>query len=375
MKRLLVTGGAGFIGANFCRYWAKVHPAETLVVLDALTYAGTVANIEDLVAEDRIRFVQGDIGDRDLIDALLTQERIDTVVNFAAETHVDRSIENPSLFLRSNVLGLQVLLEAARQVWGPRATERGCRFHHVSTDEVFGSLAPGEPAFTEHAPYAPNSPYAASKAAGDHIVRAYSRTYGLPTSISHCSNNYGPYQFPEKLIPLCIINILEGRNLPVYGDGLQVRDWLHVHEHCRAIDLILKASRPDSTWNVGGDCQQSNVALVQLLCDLVDSAVRGDGQLAAAFPDSPASRRESSRALITHVADRPGHDRRYAIDGTKIRRLGFSCDTELSRGLAQTVAWYLEHDAWRTTVTGSAYREWMTRQYRRSAPSASTTPT
>jgi dTDP-glucose 4,6-dehydratase len=284
MKRLLVTGGAGFIGANFCRYWAEAHSADRLVALDALTYAGTLANIEDLIAQDRVRFVQGDIGNRDLLDTLLTEERIDTVVNFAAETHVDRSIENPGVFLRSNVLGLQVLLEAARQAWGPHATERGCRFHHISTDEVFGSLAPEDPAFTERAPYAPNSPYAASKAAGDHIVRAYSRTYGLPTTISHCSNNYGPYQFPEKLIPLCIINILEGRNLPIYGDGLQVRDWLHVREHCSAIDLILNASWPNSTWNVGGDCQRSNLALVQLLCDLVDSAVSQQERLAAVFP-------------------------------------------------------------------------------------------
>jgi len=248
----MVTGGAGFIGANFCHYWSATYPGDRLVVLDALTYAGNLASIEPLIQSQRVRFVHGDICDRDRVAALLREERIDTIVNFAAESHVDRSIKDPQSFLRTNVMGTHALLEAARSTWPDPATG-SYRFHHVSTDEVYGSLGPADPAFTESTPYAPNSPYSASKAAADHVVRAYVHTFATPCTISNCSNNYGPYQFPEKLLPLCIVNILEGRPLPIYGDGLQIRDWLHVEDHCRAIDHILRVSDLGETWNVGGE--------------------------------------------------------------------------------------------------------------------------
>lgn len=364
MKRLLVTGGAGFIGANFCHYWSAAHPADHVVVLDALTYAGNLASLSSLIDAGRIRFVRGDIGDAARIGALFAAERPDTVVNFAAESHVDRSIEDPAAFLRTNVLGAQVLLEAARRAWGPEAAQRGCRFHHVSTDEVYGSLTAQAAGFTESTPYAPNSPYAASKAAADHLVRAYAHTYRLPCTISNCSNNYGPYQFPEKLLPLCILNILEGRPLPIYGDGLQIRDWLHVSDHCRAIELILRDSAPGETWNVGGDTQDPNIAVVGMVCDLVDAAFTRDPGLAARFPGSAAAGGRPSRSLMQHVRDRPGHDRRYAVDSGKIRqRLKFTAVTDLTQGLAQTVRWYLENESWWRDVASGEYRQWYARQY------------
>ncbi|MGH8134626.1 MAG: dTDP-glucose 4,6-dehydratase, partial [Steroidobacteraceae bacterium] len=298
MKRLLVTGGAGFIGANFCHYWSGAHPGDRLVVLDALTYAGNLVSICPLIDQGKLRFVHGDIGERERVAALMAEERIETIVNFAAESHVDRSIEDPARFLRTNVLGTQALLEAARRAWGADAAQRGCRFHHVSTDEVYGSLGPGEAAFTESTPYAPNSPYAASKAAADHLVRAYSRTWNLPCTISNCSNNYGPYQFPEKLLPLCILNILEGRPLPIYGDGLQIRDWLQVSDHCRAIGVILQESPPGETWNVGGTTQDPNIAVVGELCDLVDAQFAAQPALAARFPRSPGAQGQRARSLM-----------------------------------------------------------------------------
>jgi dTDP-glucose 4,6-dehydratase len=364
MKRLLVTGGAGFIGANFCHYWSAAHPADHVVVLDALTYAGNLASLSSLIDAGRIRFVRGDIGDAARIGALFAAERPDTVVNFAAESHVDRSIEDPAAFLRTNVLGAQVLLEAARRAWGPEAAQRGCRFHHVSTDEVYGSLTAQAAGFTESTPYAPNSPYAASKAAADHLVRAYAHTYRLPCTISNCSNNYGPYQFPEKLLPLCILNILEGRPLPIYGDGLQIRDWLHVSDHCRAIDLILDKSPPGETWNVGGGTQEPNIAVVGRLCDLIDAAFAADAALTRRFPRSPAAQGNAARGLMQHVRDRPGHDRRYAVDSGKIRaRLAFSAATELTAGLEATVHWYLAHEPWWQAVASGEYRKWYARQY------------
>jgi dTDP-glucose 4,6-dehydratase len=364
MRRLLVTGGAGFIGANFCHYWALKHPSDRLLVLDALTYAGNLASIALLEKRGALRFVRGDIGDGALLGTLLREERIDTIVNFAAESHVDRSIEDPASFLKTNVLGTQVLLEAARLAWNTAAVLASCRFHHVSTDEVYGSLEHNAAGFTESTPYAPNSPYAASKAAAEHLVRAYHRTYGLPGTISNCSNNYGPYQFPEKLLPLCILNMLEGRALPIYGDGLQIRDWLHVNDHCRAIELILEDSPVGETWNVGGSTQDPNIAVVGMLCDLVDAAFAANPRLATRFPHSAAAAGKPSRSLMQHVRDRPGHDRRYAVDSGKIRRrLKFSAATDLAAGLADTVRWYLDNESWWRSVASGEYRQWYARQY------------
>jgi len=362
MKRLLVTGGAGFIGANFCHYWSAAHADDRIVVLDALTYAGNVTSIAQLIESGRVRFVRGDIGERDRVAALLREEHIDTIVNFAAESHVDRSIEDPQCFLRTNVMGTHALLEAARTTW-TQPVAASSRFHHVSTDEVYGSLLPTDPAFTENTPYSPNSPYAASKAAADHIVRAYVHTYGLPCTISNCSNNYGPYQFPEKLLPLCIVNILEGRPLPIYGDGLQVRDWLHVSDHCRAIDRILSASPVGETWNIGGGSSEPNLMVVESVCRLVDEAFAGRRELAARFPRSAPALGKPSRSLICHVRDRPGHDRRYAINDGKIARLGFVTQTTLDAGLAATVRWYLDNEAWWRAVSSGEYQAWYARQY------------
>jgi dTDP-glucose 4,6-dehydratase len=361
VKRLLITGGAGFIGVNFCHYWSATYPADRLVVLDVLTYAGNLASIEQLIHSQRVRFVHGDICDRDRVAALLGEERIDTIVNFAAESHVDRSIEDPQSFLRTNVMGTHALLDAARSAWAH--SQGGYRFHHVSTDEVYGSLGPVDPAFTETTPYAPNSPYSASKAAADHIVRAYAHTYGTPCTISNCSNNYGAFQFPEKLLPLCIVNILEGRPVPIYGDGLQIRDWLHVHDHCRAIDLILRTSPAGETWNVGGGSTEPNIRIVESVCELVDEEFRQRPELKARYPRSAPAQDRSSRSLLQHVRDRPGHDRRYAVDGRKIARLGFATQTPLAAGLAATVRWYLENEHWWRAIVSGEYRGWYARQY------------
>ena len=364
MRRLLVTGGAGFIGANFCHYWCATHPGDRVVALDALTYAGNLASIAGLIDAGKIRFVRGDIGERERVAALLAEESLGTIVNFAAESHVDRSLEDPAQFLRTNVLGTQALLEAARAAWGPEAALRGCRFHHVSTDEVYGSLTAAGAAFTESTPYSPNSPYAASKAAADHLVRAYAHSFGLPCTISNCSNNYGPFQFPEKLLPLCILNILEGRRLPIYGDGQQIRDWLHVSDHCRALELILAESAAGETWNIGGSTQQPNLVVVGTVCDLVDQAFAAEPALAARFPRSPPAQRQRARTLIEHVRDRPGHDRRYAVDSRKIGgRLGFRAATPLAAGLEATVRWYLDNEPWWRGVVSGEYRQWYARQY------------
>ena len=333
MRRLLITGAAGFIGANFVHYWLANHTDDFIVGLDALTYAANRDSLAAAMPDPRFRFVHGDIRDRLLVISLLKEERLDTIVHFAAESHVDRSISNPGVFLDTNVIGTHQLLEAARQVWLEKpAVEH--RFHHVSTDEVYGSLGVNDPPFTENSRYDPQSPYAASKAASDHLVRAYGNTYGLKYTISNCSNNYGPYQFPEKLIPLCILNLLKGLPLPLYGDGQYIRDWLHVEDHCLGIDLILHHERDGETYNIGGNCEYTNLDLIHRLCEIMDTCK----PKAVSLPHS---------RLITFVTDRPGHDRRYAIDASKItRELGFSPRYPVESRLDETVRWYIRNESW-----------------------------
>jgi dTDP-glucose 4,6-dehydratase len=374
VRALLVSGGAGFIGANFVTYWLDAHPGDRVLVLDALTYAGNRASLREADGRAGFEFVQGDICDADLVATLLRDRAITTIVHFAAESHVDRSIAAPEEFLRTNVIGTQKLLQAARAVWMPEGRLRdGVRFHHISTDEVYGSLGAGEPAFTEATSYAPNSPYAASKAASDHLVRAYHHTYGLPVTTSNCSNNYGPYQFPEKLIPLMIVNALQGKPLPVYGDGGHVRDWLYVADHCRAIERVLLDGRVGESYNVGGRNQWRNLDVVRLLCEILDQELAADRGLAARFPQSPAVRGGRSAELLTFVRDRPGHDRRYAVDCTKVEReLGFRPGESFETGLRKTVAWYLEHEEWWRGVMDGSYRAWMRHQY--GEPQAGTGP-
>ncbi len=331
---ILVTGGAGFIGANHVR-WLLANSDDRVVNLDALTYAGNLENLAGCEENPRYRFVRGDVRDADLVRRLLAEEKIEAVVHFAAESHVDRSIEGPRVFLETNVLGTQVLLDAAREAGV-------ARFVQVSTDEVYGSLGPGDPPFTEEHPLRPNSPYSASKAAADLLCRAYHRTYGLPVCITRCSNNYGPYQFPEKLIPLMIANALEGKPLPVYGDGRNVRDWLFVEDHCRAVDLVMRRGRPGAVYNIGGGNEMENIAIVRLLLELL----------------------ERDEALITFVTDRPGHDRRYAIDATRLREeLGWEPRHDFASGIRATVRWYLEHRDWWERVRSGAYREYYDRMY------------
>jgi dTDP-glucose 4,6-dehydratase len=355
VSAVLVTGGAGFIGANFVAHWLDAHPGDRVVVLDALTYAGNRASLRAVEDRPGFEFVHGDICDGELARSLLRDRGVTTVVHFAAESHVDRSIVGPEEFLRTNVLGTQTLLHAARAVWmadGDAAPE-GVRFHHISTDEVYGSLGPDEPAFTETTGYAPNSPYAASKAASDHLVRAYHHTYGLPVTTSNCSNNYGPFQFPEKLIPLMLVHALEGKPLPVYGDGGNVRDWLYVTDHCRAIEQVLRRGRVGETYNVGGKSERRNLDVVRLLCDLLDQAFAADPTLAARFPASPAAQGRPISSLLTFVKDRPGHDRRYAVDPAKLEReLGVVPSETFESGMRKTVAWYLEHEEWWRGVMG-----------------------
>lgn len=327
-KNLLVTGGAGFIGTNFVHYWCEKYQDNKVVVLDALTYAGRKENLDPLQSHENFEFVEGDILDQDLVEQLLKQYDIDTIVHFAAESHVDRSIYGPDAFLKTNIEGTHSLLKAAKKVWLDEQQREHHRFHHVSTDEVYGTLELDDPAFSETTPYAPNSPYAASKAASDHIVRAYQHTYGLNTTTSNCSNNYGPYQFPEKLIPLAISRLLSGENVPIYGDGQQIRDWLYVEDHNRGIELIIKQGRLGETYNIGGNNEQTNLNLIHVLCDLLDQR----------FPESP---NVPHKQLITYVTDRPGHDRRYAIDNTKIcNELGYNPVETFETGLNKTLDWY-----------------------------------
>ena len=353
---ILVTGGAGFTGANFVLDWLSAGD-EPVITLDKLTYAGNLESLAAVADDHRFRFVQGDICDAALVATLLAEQRPRAIVHFAAESHVDRSIRGPGEFMRSNVDGTFTLLEGARAYWHGLVGDdkSGFRFLHVSTDEVYGSLEPGDASFAESHPYRPNSPYAASKAASDHLARAWHHTYGLPVVTTNCSNNYGPFQFPEKLIPLVIVNALAGESLPVYGDGRQVRDWLFVGDHCAAIRTVLAAGRCGETYNVGGRNEIANIDIVQTVCRLLDEL--------RPSADGPYER------LIRFVADRPGHDRRYAIDASKIEReLGWRPAETFDSGIHRTVRWYLDHGDWIAHVKSGAYREWMSRHYRQAGP-------
>ena len=350
-SHLLITGGAGFIGSNFVHHWCHQYPQHRVIVLDALTYAGNRQTLADLEGKDNFRFVQGDICDRALIDSLLREEQIGMVAHFAAESHVDRSILGPGAFVQTNVVGTFTLLESFRQYWNEKGQPQSDRFLHVSTDEVYGSLEPDDPAFTEKTPYSPNSPYSASKAGSDHLARAYFHTYGMPTIITNCSNNYGPYHFPEKLIPLMCINILLGKPLPVYGDGQNVRDWLYVGNHCQALETVLQKGKAGETYNIGGNNEVKNLDLVTLLCQLMD-------ELAPDLPIKPASQ------LITFVKDRAGHDRRYAIDATKIRtELGWTPQETVEQGLRKTIQWYLANPDWWQPLLSEDYKNYYQKVY------------
>ncbi|HEV3511749.1 MAG TPA: dTDP-glucose 4,6-dehydratase [Candidatus Sulfotelmatobacter sp.] len=349
--RILITGGAGFIGSNFVLQQMQ-DPSLSIINLDKLTYAGNLRNLEGIAADDRYEFVQGDIADRELVRRILRKSRPRAIVHFAAESHVDRSIRGPGEFIQTNINGTFALLEEARAHWAELIGDERhqFRFLHVSTDEVYGSLGPEDPPFSETTPYAPNSPYAASKAASDHLVRAYHHTYGLPTLTTNCSNNYGRFQFPEKLIPLMILNAREGKALPVYGDGRNVRDWLYVEDHCQAIAIVLRRGKPGETYNIGGWNEKPNLEIVQSICDVLDEM----------SPRAGSSRRE----LITFVKDRPGHDRRYAMDASKIEReLGWKPKETFATGLRKTVRWYVENEAWVRDVTSGAYRQWIATHY------------
>lgn len=365
MNKLLVTGGAGFIGSNFVNYWLENYPDYDIVVLDALTYAGNPANLSGVIDNKHYHFVHGNICDQTLVEKILRGHELDTIVNFAAESHVDRSIHAPDMFVETNIVGTHSLLKAARNVWlddssGPKEH----RFHHVSTDEIYGSLKSDDLPFTEKNPYAPNSPYSASKASADHLVRAYHHTYGLQVSTSSCSNNYGPYQFPEKLIPLIIINILHGKPLPIYGDGLYVRDWLYVGDHCRGIDLIIRKGQVGEMYNIGGNNEWTNVDIVNLVCETVDKIILDDHSLQKIFPETPIVHRRESKSLINFVRDRPGHDRRYAIDATKSQtELGYIPQESFETGIKKTIRWYLENQIWWNAVVDGSYQDWIGENY------------
>ena len=349
---ILVTGGAGFIGSNFILQWIAEEPARVLN-LDKLTYAGNLGNLRPVESNCRYQFQQGDIVERDLLRTMLEKERPRAIVHFAAESHVDRSIHGPDDFIRTNVNGTFSLLEEVRAYWAALSEpDRGLfRFLHVSTDEVYGSLGPNDPAFRETTPYAPNSPYSASKAASDHLVRAYHHTYGLPALTTNCSNNYGPYQFPEKLIPLMILNACQGKPLPVYGDGQNVRDWLYVEDHCRAIRAVLARGRVGETYNIGGGSEKKNMEIIEVVCRLLDELRPGD-------PAVPHGR------LVSFVKDRPGHDRRYAMNTQKIEReLQWRPKETFESGIGKTIRWYLEHEDWVRDVTSGSYRQWIAKHY------------
>ena len=337
MRNILVTGGAGFIGTNFVYYWLNKYTDDHIVVLDALTYAGSIQNLAAAEKNRKFEFVHGNILDCKLVATLLVQHDINTIVHFAAESHVDRSITGPDEFINTNITGTHCLLKTAKEVWIDRQSIEH-RFHHVSTDEVYGTLMAKDSPFTETSPYAPNSPYAASKAASDHLVRAYYKTYGLNVTISNCSNNYGPYQFAEKLIPLVINNILRGIPLPVYGDGCQIRDWLHVDDHNQGIELILNSDKSGETYNIGGDNEKRNIDVISMICELIDKKFINNSKLCSQFPDIPCAKGEKSKSLITFVKDRKGHDRRYAIDAGKITsQLGYSPKKHFQTGLGTTI--------------------------------------
>jgi dTDP-glucose 4,6-dehydratase len=352
MKKIFVTGGAGFIGSNFVLDWRSATN-QAVVNVDALTYAGNLQNLKSLEGDAHHIFGKADIADSDSIQALLKEHQPSAVVHFAAESHVDRSIHGPEAFIQTNIVGTFRLLEAVRSYWGGLAAEpkAAFRFLHVSTDEVYGSLAPTAAAFTETHTYEPNSPYSASKAASDHLVRAYHHTYGLPTLTTNCSNNYGPFHFPEKLIPLMIVNALAGKNLPVYGDGMQIRDWLYVKDHCSAIRRVLEAGKPGETYNIGGWNEKPNIEIVKTICALLDEL--------RPRPDS-----KSYSQQITYVQDRPGHDRRYAIDASKIHsELGWKPAETFDSGIRKTVQWYLDNADWVANVQNGSYKDWLRKQY------------
>ncbi|OUR61401.1 dTDP-glucose 4,6-dehydratase [Colwellia sp. 39_35_sub15_T18] len=345
---LLVTGAAGFIGSNFVHYWMNAYPDSKIIVLDALTYAGNKENLVSLEQNKSFTFVHADILDTDKVEFLLREYNVDTLVHFAAESHVDRSIHGPDAFFKTNIEGTHSLLKAAKKVWLDEG-KTNHRFHHVSTDEVYGTLTPDAPAFTETNQYLPNSPYAASKASSDHIVRSYHHTYGLNTTISNCSNNYGPYQFPEKLIPLVIANCLDGKALPIYGDGQQIRDWLFVDDHNRGIDLIIRNGQIDNTYNIGGNNEWANIDIVTLICELMDEY-------------HPAG--APHKQLITYVKDRPGHDRRYAINASKImNELGYAPQETFETGIRKTVQWYMDHEQWWRRIMDGSYTNWLDKNY------------
>jgi dTDP-glucose 4,6-dehydratase len=345
---LLVTGAAGFIGSNFVHYWLKEYPTSKIIALDALTYAGNKDNLKALLPNPNFEFVHGDILDTDEIEQLLVDNNVDTLVHFAAESHVDRSIHGPDAFFKTNIEGTHSLLKAAKKVWLDEGIKKH-RFHHVSTDEVYGTLTPDAPAFTEQNQYLPNSPYAASKASSDHIVRSYHHTYGLNTTVSNCSNNYGPYQFPEKLIPLVIANCLDGKALPIYGDGQQIRDWLFVDDHNKGIDLIIRNGQVDNTYNIGGNNEWANIDIVSLICQLMDEH----------HPDGAPHKQ-----LITYVTDRLGHDRRYAINATKItNELGYAPQETFETGIRKTVQWYIQNEQWWRRIMDGSYTNWLEKNY------------
>ncbi|GJM12030.1 MAG: dTDP-glucose 4,6-dehydratase [Pseudohongiella sp.] len=357
MANLLVTGAAGFIGTSFVNYWHASNPKDQVVVLDALTYAGNKNNLANLIDKDWFEFAHGSICDQSLVESLMRDHDIDTIVHFAAESHVDRSITGPDAFIETNIVGTHCLLKAAKKLWIDGASKPDHLFHHVSTDEVYGTLSATDPAFTEVTAYAPNSPYAASKASSDHLVRSYHHTFGLKVTTSNCSNNYGPYQFPEKLLPVCILNILAGKDLPIYGDGQQIRDWLYVDDHNRGIELVIKNGRHGETYNIGGNNEWTNLDVVNLLCELIDARFASDKQLASRFPDSPCAKGESAKSLITFVTDRPGHDTRYAIDASKIMsELGYDPVEDFDSGLNKTVDWYLANESWWQSIQDGSYR-------------------
>lgn len=349
---ILVTGGAGFIGTNFVLQWLG-QEASALINVDKLTYAGNLHNLAPVESDRRYSFVQADIGDALAISRTLREHQVRAIVHFAAESHVDRSILRPGEFIQTNINGTFTLLECARAYWGELQGEarRDFRFLHVSTDEVYGSLGPDDPPFSETTPYLPNSPYAASKAASDHLVRAYHHTYQLPTLTTNCSNNYGPFQFPEKLIPLMIFNALRGESLPIYGDGRNIRDWLFVEDHCEAIRAVLERGVPGETYNIGGCNEKANLEVVDLICALLDEL-------------NPAADGRSYRSLLKFVKDRPGHDRRYAIDASKVARdLGWKPKHTFEAGLRETIAWYLAHQEWTAEIASGEYRDWITTHY------------
>lgn len=355
-RNLLVTGGAGFIGANYVLYWLEQHPQDNIVVLDALTYAGNRTNLVSVESHPNFTFVHGDICDTSLVETVLKEHNLNTIVHFAAESHVDRSITGPDAFIETNILGTYSLLKATKKIWidEPKAEGRSPiphRFHHVSTDEVYGTLSATDPAFTEETAYAPNSPYSASKAASDHLVRAYHHTYGLEVTTSNCSNNYGPYHFPEKLIPLIITNILFDKALPIYGDGQQIRDWLYVTDHARGIELVLNKGRIGENYNIGGHNEWANIDIVNVVCKLMNEAFADDPTLASRFPQAKAALAGEAESLITYVTDRVGHDRRYAIDATKTNNeLGYNPVESFETGIKKTVEWYLNNQDWWTEL-------------------------